>query len=103
MYRKERRIPTIIGLLIILAGIGGALTLSGNYQNITSKASDYPKPSEVHFSNISDNSIAISYLTDSPKLGSVQVTGQNKNCLIPTSLQTAKMSGIYSKNRCQTH
>src|SRR3989338_1458322 len=90
MYRKERRIPTIIGLLIILAGIGGALTLSGNYQNITSKASDYPKPSEVHFSNISDNSITISYLTDSPKLGSVQVTGQNKNTFILDDLDYGK-------------
>src|SRR3989338_9894984 len=86
MYRKVPRIPTIVGLLLILAGIGGALKLSGNFQIITSKASGSPKPSEVHLTNISDNSITISYLTDSVKIGSVQVTGNNKNMLILDNL-----------------
>ncbi|OGG02277.1 hypothetical protein A2W14_00935 [Candidatus Gottesmanbacteria bacterium RBG_16_37_8] len=82
MYRKERKIPTIIALFLILAGIGGAFYLEDNFQGITSKATGIPKPSEVHLTNISDNTISVSYLTDTVQIGFVQVTGRNRNSFI---------------------
>src|SRR3989344_4001448 len=82
MYRKQRRIPTILALMIILTGIGTAIYFEGNWQNLTSKASQTPQPNEVHLTNISDNSFTVSYLTDTAKIGSIQVQGPDKNTFI---------------------
>ena len=78
MYRKEKRIPTIIALLLIFFGIGSALYLDGTIQTLTTKASLIPAPSDVHFTNISDNSITVSYLTNEKTIGAVKVNGPNK-------------------------
>src|SRR3989344_9661677 len=78
MYRKEKKLPTILALLFIFAGIGGALYLDGTYQGLTTKASSLPLPADVHLTNISDNSITVSYVTNDAAIGSVKVDGTNK-------------------------
>lgn len=79
MYRKERKIPTLFAIFLILSGIGISFYLDNNFQNITSKASPNPASSEVHLTNITDNSITVSYLSDQPAIGAVIVSGENKN------------------------
>src|SRR3989344_1181660 len=78
MYRKEKRVPTILALLLIFAGIGGTLYLDGTWQSMTIKAQPSPAPSDVHFTNISDNSITVSYITGEPAIGAIKINGPNK-------------------------
>lgn len=79
MYRKERKIPTLFAIFLIFSGIGVSFYLDNNFQNLTSKASPNPAPSEVHLTNITDNSITVSYLSDQPAIGAIIVSGENKN------------------------
>lgn len=77
MYRKEKRIPTLLALFLLLTGIAGALYFDGTYQSITSKAGAPVTPGDVHMTNLSDNSITVSYLTDKESVGAISVSGPN--------------------------
>lgn len=72
MYRKEKRIPTLFALLLIIFGMGGSVLLDQNVQSLMPAKASSP-PEEVHFSNISDNSISVSWTSSLPVLGSVTV------------------------------
>lgn len=83
MYRKEKRIPTLLGLLIVFIGIASAIYFDGNTKQLTSSAKDSLLPREVHFTNITDNSMTISWLTDGSATGIIYVTQRgNKNMLL---------------------
>src|SRR3989338_3217624 len=79
MYRKERKIPTLLAIFLILIGIGTTFYLDSNFTNLTSKASPQLNPSEIHLTNITDNSITVSYVTNEAAIGAVTTDGANKN------------------------
>src|SRR3989344_574392 len=65
------KIPTILGIAIIVIGIGSGVYLTTQQQNLSTQASPDQKPNEVIFSNIQDESASISWETDSPTAGFV--------------------------------
>lgn len=73
MYRKVRKLPTLIGLLIIFAGIGLAIYSDNTQKQILTSAKDYSPPSDIQFSNITDTSITVSYLTENAAISFVEV------------------------------
>lgn len=73
MYRKVRKLPTLIGLLIIFAGIGLAVHLDNSRKQIITSALNYSPPSDIQFSNITDSSITVSYLTGDATISFVEV------------------------------
>lgn len=77
MYRKEKKIPTPVALLLLIAGIGLTLFLDNNRPSYLSQAGNTPKPQNVQFSNITDNSFTVSWLTESNTTGLVKVNGNN--------------------------
>jgi hypothetical protein len=77
MHYKEKRIPTLLALLIIFFGITGIISLDQSSLNFSSTASPQEIPKDIHFSNISEKSITISWLSDKPVLGSVSIAGSN--------------------------
>jgi len=60
----EKRIPTILALLILIAGVFGAVTLSSRRTDTRTKASSSPEVKEILLSNVSDTGFTISWLTD---------------------------------------
>lgn len=74
MYRKEKKIPTIIALFLLLGGIGAATLLDRSSQSNVSKASVVSVPQDIHFTNITDSSFSVSWFTNQPVVGSVVVT-----------------------------
>ena len=83
MYRKEKKIPTIFAFLILLGGLATATFLDRSAQTVTSLANKTPIPAEVHFTNISDNSFTVSWLTSSPATGAiVATTGVKKSAIL---------------------
>ncbi len=79
MYRKQKRIPTIIAILILCICVIGVTVFidRSQHSNITS-AKEVSVPSDIHFSNISDNSFNISWFTSSPSLGSAVVINNSQ-------------------------
>lgn len=92
MYRKQKKIPTLLGLFILFVGIAGTVYLDRNSHNITSSASIPSKIEDVHFSNISDTSFTVSWLTELPTSGYVQISGENKNVTLVDDLDSDSIS-----------
>jgi hypothetical protein len=74
MYRKVHRIPTILGLFIIMIGITVGITLTRTSQDFSSQANVSAAPEDVHFTNITENSFTISWLTGLATTGEVSVS-----------------------------
>lgn len=67
----HKRIPTLLGLLLIIVGIGLTTYLAGKGAIITTKASPSEIPQNVRITNITDTSLTVSYTTEAKVVGSV--------------------------------
>ncbi len=65
-YFNKFKIPTILGLGIIIAGIIGGVILTLKEQIFLSKASPDVNPQNITLTNISDNAVTISWQTSNP-------------------------------------
>lgn len=63
------RIPTLLGLVIIILGTSAGVYLVLNQQTFTSLAGPDTSPQNITFSNIEDNTITISWKTVAPTAG----------------------------------
>lgn len=72
MKKRELRLPTIIGLLVVLAGVGSGLFVLKNPQRLSLSASGEEIPSEVTVSNVADSSFTVSWITGKAVTGFVQ-------------------------------
>lgn len=63
-FINKLKIPTLLGLGIILTGIGIGVFLVLKEQTFISSASPDTEPSDITFSNISENSATVSYQTN---------------------------------------
>lgn len=84
MYRKQKRIPTILALLILFSGIGSAVYFDQSSKTIFSKAEQSAVPLEVHFTNITQSSMTVSWLTSRAVTGIIEVAslGQDKRTFL---------------------
>ena len=76
---KEKKIPTILGLLILIGGVLAGSVLTSNNTNFTSKASGDCNPKNPQVTNITDNSVSISFITESSCMSSLLVNNQTIN------------------------
>lgn len=65
-FLSKFKIPTLLGLGIIISGIATGVFLVFKDQNIISQASPNIKPQDITISNLSDNSVTISWQTLTP-------------------------------------
>lgn len=73
------RIPTLLGLAIILGGLGTGVYLSMQSQYLVARATPETQPKNITVSNIEDTSVVISWQTDTPTLGFVTVGQKSDN------------------------
>jgi hypothetical protein len=71
MYRRQKKIPTIIAIFILFFGIVGVVYLDSGLHIFSSKAKEEIRPEDFHFSNITDSSFSLSWLTAQPEIGEV--------------------------------
>lgn len=70
LFRKEKRLPTILGILIITVGIGVATLLTQRVQLFFLKAEPSIIPQEIKISNLGSQSFTVSWITpDNPSAG----------------------------------
>lgn len=79
---SKKHIPTIVGLLILAAGlIGGILIVqTTNTQTFLPRASPETTPKNLRITNLSDTSFTVSWITDSKTTGLIKL-GTNQNAL----------------------
>lgn len=69
---KFRKIPTLIGLVIIFVGLSISIFLIEKSQRLLLKARTDNAPNRVRISNINQNSITVSWFTAEPAAGQVK-------------------------------
>lgn len=87
----QKRIPTLLGLIMILVGIGITTYLVGTGTIVTTKAGPTENPQNVRITNITGDSITVSYTTQAQVIGSVNY-GRDEN-LGQTTLDDRDVNG----------
>jgi len=64
MYRKGKKIPTILGLSVIILGLISLTLFGPKSQNPTVKATPLIIPQEVKITNLTDNGFTVSFITE---------------------------------------
>jgi len=70
--KRIRRLPTILGILILLIGIGVGVVVIRQAPHLLVRAGPEVNPKEVNITNITDNSFTVSWITDAPTSGYVK-------------------------------
>ena len=65
------RIPTMLGVVLLILGIGSTTFLLQNRTTVEGQASEDEKPQNVRITNLTDSSVTIFYQTSKPLLGSI--------------------------------
>lgn len=105
---REKKIPTIIGLLVLIAGIAVGVFLVQNRQIFRLAASPEETPRDVRITNITDNSFSISWITDkktvgfltfgrATSLGQTAVDNQDDTSPTPRLTHEVTVSGLSPK------
>lgn len=71
LLKKIKRVPTLIGLVIILLGMAASIFLVERSQNVFLRADPSKTPSQIKFSNITSNSLTVSWFTSQPATGAI--------------------------------
>lgn len=73
LYPKIRKLPTILGIIILLASIGATTYLTKNVQQFFSKAETSITPVNIQTSNLTDTSFSVSWISpDNPSSGYIK-------------------------------
>ena len=67
-----KRIPTVVGLLILVGGLIAGVVLVNNRQGLGTKAGPTSSPKNVKITNLATNTYSISWTTDTPVTGFVK-------------------------------
>ncbi|MBU0618957.1 fibronectin type III domain-containing protein [Patescibacteria group bacterium] len=78
--KKTKRIPTMLALLILIAGVALGVFLVQKQQIFNPRANINKSPMDVKITNVSDNSFTVSWKTQDPTVGYV-VWGTKENAL----------------------
>jgi len=69
---KGRRIPTLIGLLILIIGIAVSVFLINKSTRWFTRAAPETTPKQIKFTNITNNSFSVSWITDEATSGFIK-------------------------------
>lgn len=73
----NKRIPTILGLILLTIGIGITTFLTRSGVNLTSIAGPSESPIDIRITNITDSSFTVSYTTTDSVIGSINFGRDN--------------------------
>ena len=83
-FLKNKKIPTILGILILVIGIAAGVFLVQSRQLFRLRASPEINPKDIRITNISDSAFSVSWTTDKETQGFV-IWGENESLLDKTA------------------
>jgi hypothetical protein len=89
----NKRIPTIAGVIILIAGLIAGILLVGKPQDILTKAGPTSVPKNVKISNKTGESITVSWITDIPVTGLLKYSDNPSNLGLPGADIRDQVSG----------
>ncbi|MGH7245860.1 MAG: fibronectin type III domain-containing protein, partial [Candidatus Levyibacteriota bacterium] len=89
----DRRIPTLIGIVLIVIGIGATTFLAKTGLKYFGFAAPTENPQDVRITNVSDTSFTLTYKTDASVIGTISV-GKDKDALQTVFDDRDQQSGI---------
>lgn len=90
--KKVLRLPTLLGLLLVLGAIAGGVVLIKQGPNLFLKASPTLTPNQLRVTNINDNSFTVSWLTDQSTSGFIKY-GPDNNLTFTATDDRDQLSG----------
>ncbi len=93
----SKRIPTLLGILLIAIGVGITSYLVNTGVIITSKAGPLETAQNIRISNITDSSFTVSFTTEALVIGSLNF-GKDKN-LGQTALDERDKKGVLREHK----
>lgn len=69
--KKEIRIPTLLGLILLVIGLGSAIFLIENFGALYSEAAASTIPQEITVVNVTDTGFSVSWMTQAPTTGAL--------------------------------
>lgn len=83
MNKRELKIPTLIGLVVVVGGLLSGLWLVQRQISQSTKASEETLPNSLTVSNVSDTGLTVSWITNKATVGYVQYgEGDNSTDLV---------------------
>lgn len=79
----NKRIPTILGVIILIGGLVSGILLVGKPQSLLTKAGPTSVPKNVKISNKGGESITVSWTTDVPVTGLLKYSDNPSNLSLP--------------------
>jgi len=77
---KKSKIPTIVGLILLITGVASGVLLIQNRQIFRLRATPQLSPKDVRITNITDSSFTVSWVTDGESEGFIK-WGENRSSL----------------------
>jgi len=93
----SKRIPTLLGILLIVVGIGITSYLVESGVILTSKAGPSETAQNIRITNVTDRSFTVSFTTEAPVIGSINF-GKDKN-LGQTALDDRDRQGVLKEHK----
>jgi hypothetical protein len=90
---KRSRIPTIIGVVLLIVGLGAGILLVQNRQIFRLGATQESIPKDVRITNITDSSFTVSWTTEKDALGFIS-WGDTENSLTRTEEDEVGAPGV---------
>lgn len=75
---KAYKIPTLLGLIVLVGGLIGGIIIINSRQQVVTKAAASPTPQGVALSNITARSFTVSWTTSVPATGFIKLMPQDK-------------------------
>lgn len=88
-----KRIPTIVGILILLAGLITGVVLVNGRQGILTKAGPTEAPKNVKISNLGSSTFSVSWTTDTPVTGYIKYSENPAKITTPAGDVRDQISG----------
>lgn len=88
MYKKQRKIPTLIALLLLFSAMGSVAYFDDTLRSLTSSASPQSAPVNVHVSNVTASGFTVSWVTDAQSIGAVVIKNSQKQQVSLDDLDT---------------
>ena len=82
---KKNKIPTLLGILLLVFGLAAGILLVQNKQIFKLGASPQTSPKDIRITNITDSSFTVSWATDK-ETGGFILWGETENSLTKTEL-----------------